>query len=87
MVRTRLRRAAVALAATDEPIAEIAFAHGFGDLSTFVTTFGRVFGKPPRAYRRAARARGAVRQRVGIVNLNPGEGAVDCDGESYSRSE
>jgi AraC-like DNA-binding protein len=58
VMRTRLRRAAVALVLTDAPIAEIAFAHGFGDLSTFVTTFGRVFGKPPRAYRRAARARG-----------------------------
>ena len=55
LVRTRLRRAAVALAATDEPIAEIAFAHGFGDLSTFVTRFGRVFGRSPRDYRRAAR--------------------------------
>jgi AraC family transcriptional regulator len=58
VVRTRLRRAAVALALTDAPIAEIAFAHGFGDLSTFVTTFGRVFGRPPRAYRRTARERG-----------------------------
>jgi AraC-like DNA-binding protein len=55
LVRTRLRRAAVALAASEEPIAGIAFAHGFGDLSTFVTTFGRVFGKSPRAYRQAAR--------------------------------
>jgi AraC family transcriptional regulator len=54
VVRTRLRRAAVALARSDEPIAHVAFAHGFGDLSTFVTTFGRVFGKPPRAWRRAA---------------------------------
>jgi len=54
LVRTRLRRAAVALAASEEPIAGIAFAHGFGDLSTFVTTFGRVFGKSPRAYRQAA---------------------------------
>jgi len=55
LVRTRLRRAAVALAARDEPIAAIAFAHGFGDLSTFVTTFGRVFGRSPRAYRQATR--------------------------------
>jgi AraC family transcriptional regulator len=53
LVRTRLRRAAVALAASGEPIAGIAFAHGFGDLSTFVTRFGRVFGRPPREYRRA----------------------------------
>ena len=56
LVRTRLRRAAVALAARDEPIAGIAFAHGFGDLSTFVTTFGRMFGRSPRAYRQAARS-------------------------------
>ena len=55
LVRTRLRRAAVALAARDEPSAGSAFAHGFGDLSTFVTTFGRVFGRSPRAYRQAAR--------------------------------
>jgi AraC family transcriptional regulator len=54
LVRTRLRRVAVALAAGEEPIAAIAFAQGFGDLSTFVTSFGRVFGKSPRDYRRAA---------------------------------
>jgi AraC family transcriptional regulator len=57
LVRTRLRRAAVALVTNDEPIASIAFAHGFGDLSTFVTTFRRVFGLGPRDYRAAARAR------------------------------
>jgi AraC family transcriptional regulator len=59
LVRTRLRRAAVALATTDEPIAQVAFAHGFGDLSTFVTTFGRIFGKPPRAWRVAAAGAGS----------------------------
>ncbi len=63
LVRTRLRRAAVALAASDEPIAAIAFAHGFGDLSTFVTTFGRVFGKSPRAYRQAAQGEAARLRR------------------------
>jgi AraC family transcriptional regulator len=56
LVRTRLRRTAIALATTEQPIAAIAFAHGFGDLSTFVATFGRVFQQPPRDYRRAARA-------------------------------
>jgi AraC family transcriptional regulator len=56
LVRTRLRRAAVALATTDAPVAGVAFAHGFGDLSTFVATFRRVFGLAPRDYRRAARA-------------------------------
>ena len=57
LVRTRLRRAAVALATTDQSVAAIAFAHGFGDLSTFVATFRRVFGLAPRDYRGAARAR------------------------------
>jgi AraC-like DNA-binding protein len=56
LVRTRLRRAAVALATTDEPVAAIAFEHGFGDLSSFVTTFGRVFGSTPSVYRRKAHA-------------------------------
>jgi AraC-like DNA-binding protein len=56
LVRTRLRHAAIALATTDRPVSDIAFAHGFGDLSTFVTTFGRVFGAAPRAWR-AAHAR------------------------------
>lgn len=55
LLRTRLRRAAVALAATDAQVAAIAFDHGFGDLSSFVTTFGRVFGSAPSAYRRAFR--------------------------------
>jgi|RhiMethySRZTD1v2_1073278.scaffolds.fasta_scaffold03638_9 AraC-like DNA-binding protein len=57
LVRTRLRRAAVALATSDESIAAIAFTQGFGDLSTFVATFRRMFGLAPRDYRAAERAR------------------------------
>jgi len=56
LMRTRLRRTAVALATTEETIAAIAYGHGFGDLSTFIATFGRVFLQSPRDYRRAARA-------------------------------
>lgn len=55
VMRTRLRRAALALATGDEPVATIAYAHGFGDLSTFVAAFGRMFGATPRDYRRAVR--------------------------------
>ena len=51
LVRTRIRHAAIALATTDESISVIAFANGFGDLSTFVNTFRRVFGLAPREYR------------------------------------
>jgi AraC family transcriptional regulator len=65
LVRTRLRRAAVALAASEEPVAAIAFAQGFGDLSTFVTRFGRVFGRSPREYRRAARRGGLAADVLG----------------------
>jgi AraC-like DNA-binding protein len=57
LLRTRLRHAAVALASGREPIASIAFGAGFGDLSTFVTTFRRVFGLAPRDYRATARRR------------------------------
>ncbi len=56
VIRTRLRRAAIALATDDEPIGRIAFAHGFGDLSTFISTFGRVFRRSPREYRQAVRS-------------------------------
>jgi AraC-like DNA-binding protein len=53
LLRTRLRHAAIGLATTDEPISTIALANGFGDLSTFISTFRRVFGLAPRAYRSA----------------------------------
>jgi len=54
------------LATTDQPVGDIAFAHGFGDLSTFVTTFRRVFGAAPRAYRttRARPARLRIKSRA-----------------------
>ena len=56
LMRSRLRRAAVALARGDRPVTEIALAHGFGDLSNFVTAFGKLFGASPGAYRRAIQA-------------------------------
>jgi transcriptional regulator GlxA family with amidase domain len=51
LVRTRLRHAAIGLATTDESISAIALANGFGDLSTFISIFRRVFGLAPREYR------------------------------------
>ena len=47
----RLRTAAKALRATKKPVARIALAHGFGDLSTFNHFFRRVMGVTPTAYR------------------------------------
>ena len=48
----RLRRAALALRAADEPIASIALDAGFSDLSTFNRRFRAVFGECPGRYRR-----------------------------------
>jgi AraC family transcriptional regulator len=48
----RLVRAGIRLSRTREEIAAIAFASGFGDLSTFNRTFRRVFGTTPGDYRR-----------------------------------
>src|SRR3954470_2020248 len=44
LVRTRLRHAAIGLVTTDQPVSAIALANGFGDLSTFISSFRRVFG-------------------------------------------
>lgn len=49
----RLRRAAVRLLTSPETISNIAFETGFGDLSTFNTTFRTRFGHAPAAFRRA----------------------------------
>lgn len=48
---TRMRRAALALLRSDEQVSAIAFAAGFGDLSTFNHRFREIFGETPRAYR------------------------------------
>jgi transcriptional regulator GlxA family with amidase domain len=49
----RMRRAAVALATTRAPVAEIAFGAGFGDLSTFNHRFRETFGAAPSHFRRS----------------------------------
>jgi AraC-like DNA-binding protein len=47
----RMKRAAVSLRRTHDNISAIAFAAGFGDLSTFNRRFHRIFGLSPSAYR------------------------------------
>jgi len=47
----RMRRAAVRLATSSEPVSTIAFEAGFGDLSTFNGRFRDVFGMSPTVYR------------------------------------
>ncbi|MFT3761132.1 MAG: AraC family transcriptional regulator [Pseudoxanthomonas sp.] len=51
LLRLRLHRAATRLLRSDEPIAAIAYACGFADLSTFNRRFRRVMGVAPGAWR------------------------------------
>ena len=48
---TRMKHAAISLRRTHENISAIAFAAGFGDLSTFNRRFQRIFGLNPGAFR------------------------------------
>jgi transcriptional regulator GlxA family with amidase domain len=52
LLSVRMRRAAVRLATSSEPVSTIAFDTGFGDLSTFNGRFRDVFGMSPTVYRR-----------------------------------
>jgi len=51
LLSVRMRRAAVRLATSSEPVSAIAFEAGFGDLSTFNGRFRDVFGVSPTVYR------------------------------------
>jgi AraC family transcriptional regulator len=51
ILHTRMKRAAISLRRTHENISAIAFAAGFGDLSTFNRRFQRIFGLSPSAFR------------------------------------
>jgi AraC-like DNA-binding protein len=53
VLNLRMRRAAVRLATTAEPVAAIAYEAGFGDLSTFNNRFRALFGTAPTKYRAA----------------------------------
>jgi AraC-like DNA-binding protein len=56
VLSVRMRRAAVRLATSSEPVSAIAFETGFGDLSTFNGRFRDVFGMSPMVYRSRERA-------------------------------
>lgn len=53
LLNMRMRRAALALTTTSAEIAAIAFASGFGDLSTFNARFRTLIGMSPQAFRRS----------------------------------
>ena len=51
LLTRRLERAAALLRTTDRSVTEICFAVGWNSLGSFTTSFGRVFGLTPSAYR------------------------------------
>jgi AraC-like DNA-binding protein len=53
LLTRRLERAAALLRVTDWPVAEVCFAVGASSVGSFTASFGRVFGRPPTAYRRS----------------------------------
>jgi len=53
ILHARMKRAAVLLRRTSDNVSAIAFAAGFGDLSTFNRRFQRIFALSPPAYRLA----------------------------------
>jgi AraC family transcriptional regulator len=52
VVRRRIEAACAMMLATDEPLAEIAYNHGFCDQSHFTRTFQLEIGMAPQAWRR-----------------------------------
>ena len=51
LLTRRLERAAALLRATDWSVADICFAVGLQSVGSFTTSFGRMFGASPTAYR------------------------------------
>jgi AraC-like DNA-binding protein len=53
LLSRRMERAAALLRSTDHTVADICVAVGLRSVGSFTTTFGRMFGLPPSAYRAA----------------------------------
>jgi len=53
LLTRRLERAAALLRDTDRSVTEICFAVGLASVGSFTTSFGRVYGMAPQAYRRS----------------------------------
>lgn len=58
VIALRLEKAKELLRASTDRVAEVAFAVGFSDLSSFYKAFHRATGRSPSAWRRAARSTG-----------------------------
>jgi AraC-like DNA-binding protein len=85
LLTRRLERAAALLRNTDRTVTEICFAVGLSSLGSFTTTFRRVYGTTPQAYRSAfpparrhIRIPGCVAQAYGRpANRTFGEAGAD----------
>ena len=53
LLTRRLERAAALLRTTDHSVADVCFAVGLRSVGSFTTSFGRMFGASPTAYRAA----------------------------------
>src|SRR5919108_4676359 len=53
LLTRRLERAAALLRMTDRSVADVCFSVGLRSLGSFTTSFGRMFGMSPTAYRAA----------------------------------
>jgi AraC-like DNA-binding protein len=53
LLTRRLERAAALLRSTDYSVADICFTVGLSSVGSFTTSFGKVFGRTPTAYRAA----------------------------------
>ena len=73
LISARLRRAALALASSREPVIAVALDAGFGDLSTFNKTFRAAFGLTPTQYR-ASRLLRLKAKSIGPVSILSGHG-------------
>lgn len=51
LLTRRLERAAAMLRTTNRPVTEIAFSVGLSSLGSFTTSFTRIYGRSPSAYR------------------------------------
>lgn len=67
LLTRRLERAAALLRATDWSVADICFAVGLRSVGSFTTSFGRMFGTSPTAYRAAYPAAAALAPVPGCV--------------------
>ena len=63
LLTRRLERAAALLRHTERSVAEICFAVGLRSVGSFTTSFGRVYGSSPTAYRAAHRP---ARERIRV---------------------